>query len=294
MTISERAAGHWPRIISALVGEKFTNTRKHLPCPRGEGVDRFRFSNRDGRGNYFCMCSDGRQDGFALIQCVKGCKFAQAAALVESVIGVAPDRNQTVRSEVERMETTTISQSNYLDSRGLEMAPGLRWARAVDYFEDGKLTGTYRAMVGEIRRGDEAQLLGHHVTYLQNGAKAPVSNPRKILKGGVSGGSVRLYPAAATMGVAEGVESAIAAKMLHRMPVWAALTASMLTNWTPPEIARHVVIFGDNDSNFAGQASAFALAKRLKGMGLCVDVVLPPEFDLDWNDVLLASLCTNV
>ncbi len=290
MRIFEHAAGKWPRIVSALVGEQYTNTRKHQPCPRGDGKDRFRFSDHDGTGTFFCACSEGRSDGFDLIRCVKGCTFAQAADMVESVIGATPDRDNTPKPKAERMETMTVNESKYLASRGLEVAPGLRWARAVDYFDDdGKKVGTYPAMLGEIMRGDgaESKFLGYHVTYLDKGAKAAVKSPRKILEGGVTGGSVRLYPAAETMGVGEGIETCIAAKMITGMPVWAALNTALLTSWEPPAIAKRIFIYGDRDSNFAGQAAAYALARRLKGRGLEVTVDLPGGADTDWNDVWL-------
>jgi putative DNA primase/helicase len=288
--IFDHAAGKWPRIISALVGEQFTNTRKHQPCPRGQGTDRFRFSDHDGTGTFFCACSEGRSDGFDLLRCVRSCSFAEAANLVESVIGPTPDRDTTPKPRAARMETVTVNESKYLASRGLEIAPGLRWSRSVDYFdEQGKKVGAYPAMLGEIYRGDgdDLKFLGYHVTYLHNGAKAPVPTPRKILEGGVSGGSVRLYPAAEVMGVGEGIETCIASKMMTDIPTWAALNTALLQAWEPPAIAKKVFIFGDKDSNFAGQAAAYALAKRLRGKGLEVVVELPAEADIDWNDVWL-------
>lgn len=291
MRIFDHAAGKWPRIVSALVGEEFTNPRKHQPCPRnGEGTDRFRFSDHDGTGTFFCACSEGRSDGFDLIRCVKGCTFAQAADLVESVIGATPDRDNTPKPRAERMETMTVTESKYLASRGLEIAPGLRWTKAIDYFDEaGKKVGTYAAMLGEIIRGEgvDQKFLGYHVTYLQHGAKANVPSPRKILVGGVTGGAVRLYPAAETMGIAEGIETAIAAKMITGMPVWAALNTALLSTWEPPAIAKKIFIFGDRDSNFAGQAAAYGLARRLKGKGVDVTVDLPGGVDVDWNDVWL-------
>jgi phage/plasmid primase-like uncharacterized protein len=47
-----------------------------------------------------------------------------------------------------------------------------------------------------------------------------------------------------------------------------------------------VIIFGDNDHNNVGQAAAHAVATRLRKT-IAVDVMLPPEAGMDWNDVLL-------
>jgi hypothetical protein len=80
------------------------------------------------------------------------------------------------------------------------------------------------------------------------------------------GGAVRLGEAAATMGIAEGLETAMSAAMIHRVPVWAALTAGAMIRWLPPKICENVLIFGDIDASFAGQNAAYLLATRLRNL----------------------------
>jgi hypothetical protein len=91
------------------------------------------------------------------------------------------------------------------------------------------------------------------------------------------------------MGIAEGIETAIGAMLLHRVPVWAATSGDCLLNWEPPENAKHVLIFGDNDQSYAGQYKAFGLAYRLRRMGLTVEVRLPPSSGDDWADLCAAE-----
>ena len=55
----------------------------------------------------------------------------------------------------------------------------------------------------------------------------------------------------------------MAASALFDIPVWAALNATMIEKWTPPPDCEEVVIFGDNDPLFGGQAAACRLAHRL-------------------------------
>ena len=75
---------------------------------------------------------------------------------------------------------------------------------------------------------------------------------------------MRLFEPAEVMGVAEGVETALAASLLHRgMPVWATLTTVNLMKFEPPPVCRKLIIFGDKDEKNAGQVAAYSLAQRL-------------------------------
>lgn len=287
MKASEWAHGKWPEIIDAVVGPAYVDG-KHHPCPKGDGKDCFRFSNVNGKGNYFCKCSQGDRDGFDLIQCIHGVDFAGACKLVEEVIGPRERRPQQQGeryAEVLRREATTTSRSRYLESRGLILPPGLHWHPSVDYRVDGEVVAKYPAMLAPIERA--GRFLTYHVTYLHDGSKAPVDPCRKMLPGpGLKGAAVPLWPAAEVMGIAEGIETAIAASMLFEVPVWAALNTSLLKSWRPPEIARRVVIFADHDQNFAGHAAAYTLAHKIHGK-VDVRVKMPAEPG-DWNDVLIA------
>ncbi|MFA6125464.1 toprim domain-containing protein [Sphingomonas sp.] len=295
MQLTDRAQGRWPEIITALIGDEYTNTRKHMKCPKDQsGTDRFRFSDKDGKGRYFCACSDGKNDGLDLIQCVKGCDLKGAITMVEEVIGKSEMEPKPRRAETygERLLRTseTLQRSRYLESRGLEMAPGLRWHREVEYRdENGVVTGTYAGMLAPLYRGDK--LLTCQVTYLDKGKKADVPVKKKTMpvpaNATINGASVALYPASETLGIGEGVETCIAAKMLHDVPVWAALTANGLESWEPPEVAKHILIFGDFDSNWIGHAAAYKLASRLVRAGRTVEVMFPPKVDTDWADLLL-------
>ena len=78
---------------------------------------------------------------------------------------------------------------------------------------------------------------------------------------------------------------ALAATKRFGIPTWAAINATMLAKWRPPEGVKRVTIFGDNDEKFGGAAAAYALAHRLKArMGLDVEVRIPTTVGLDWAD----------
>ncbi len=294
MKTIDAARGKWPMILQHFGFSPDVLNGKHHPCPcDGLGKDRFRFSDRNGSGSYFCACStpSDPKGGIGLIACKTKWPFAEIARDIDKLLGNAHDGKPREPTYADRLRAVAkpAERSRYLESRGLEMAPGLLFANGVEYRDDeGNVTHRLPAMLAPVTRDGEFRTF--HVTYLKRGAKADVQTVRKILPGGgaISGGGVALYPAAEEMGVAEGIETAIAAKMLFDCPVHSALNASMLAKWEPPPIAKTVYIFADRDRNYAGEAGAYQLAHKLILRGLRAFVMLPKEFG-DWNDELLAK-----
>ncbi|MHB1937628.1 MAG: DUF7146 domain-containing protein [Acidobacteriaceae bacterium] len=188
----------------------------------------------------------------------------------------------------QRMELLKSERSAYLKSRGLEVPPGIRWARGVHYIEDAIERGRFDAMIGEITRVD-GSVIGLHCTYLREGRLAHLPEPRKVFGSGAdpAGASVRLYPIeSGELGVAIGIESAIAAHMLYKVPVWAALDDAGMASFEVPPGVTTLQIFSDLRADYSGHAAAYALAHRAVGSGFDAVVYLPEQFG-DWNDRVL-------
>jgi putative DNA primase/helicase len=292
--LKDHAIGKWKLIISELVGPEYTNTAKHQACPNGHGKDCFRLSDKDGNGNFFCKCSTGDRDGFDLLMCVNGWDFATAAKKVEEIIGKADGEPELPKKEhwiwgYARAAKSLNKNSRYLLNRGLFTPHTLRWHPELPYTEEGRVVSKHPAMLAPIVKGD--RVLAWHVTYLENGGKASVATVRKILGGSnLRGGAVRLARHEGVLGVAEGIETALAAHQLCGVPTWACLNTSLLEGFEVPEGVSKIVIFGDNDRNFAGHAAAYRLAHRLAGKGVAVDLRFPVEPGTDWNDELMSEL----
>jgi putative DNA primase/helicase len=148
------------------------------------------------------------------------------------------------------------------------------------------------AMVARVRN-PAGKPVSIHRTYLNGDRKADISAPKKLMPAAESltGCAIRLFDVKDHVGVCEGLETAIAATQLFGVPTWACISSTILEKFTPPDGIRQVTIFGDNDANFAGQAAAYQLAKKLFAKDYLVDVKIPPPGD--WADMMMDTRCHN-
>jgi len=108
----------------------------------------------------------------------------------------------------------------------------------------------------------------------------------------LTGGAVRLCPSESVLGIAEGIETALAVRQATGMAVWAALSCTLLERFEPPTGTQHVAIWGDLDRKGVGDDSARKLAERLSEQGIAASLHMPPASllgdgkGIDWLDVL--------
>jgi hypothetical protein len=137
-------------------------------------------------------------------------------------------------------------------------------------------------------RAPEGGLAGVELTYLApDGRAAAVRVPRKTVGGRPAGAAVRLDPPGPELLVGEGVFSCLSASEALGLPAWALLAVGNLRAWTPPDGVRRVLIAADRGA--PGEAGAAVLARRLRRLGLEVEVRLPPDGCADWNDAARAG-----
>jgi putative DNA primase/helicase len=303
--VADLAHGRWRNILLALDFDRAFLTGKHGPCPICAGKDRFRFDDKGGDGTWFCNhCGAGK--GVELVKLVKGLGFVEAAKLIEGVIGAAdvdvrpdePDDEQTaksIRTLGHRSKLVEIGDpvQLYLSGRlGTVAIPScIRTVASCVYKDKGvEVPLSYHpAMIASVR-GPDGRASALHRTYLTaDGQKAQVPSVRKVLGRIPDGAAVRLAEPAETMGIAEGIETALSATILFDVPTWAALNEGRLRVWQPPEGVRKVIIFADNDMNCKGQRAAWDLAERLrKTMEAYVE--MPAVIGTDWNDEMQMRL----
>ena len=177
------------------------------------------------------------------------------------------------------------------------------WLRTDDVHKPYKV-GEFPCMVVAIR-GADGVLNGLHFTYLQaveagyqkldmasplDETPLPAKKIKSRFQSAISGSAAHLFESKSdVLCIAEGLETAMAAFILYKQPVWACLTANGIKMFQVPEGIRKVVVFADNDANFTGITAAEEFKKHLEQTKPDVDVkiYLPNQTGYDMLDVLI-------
>lgn len=298
MKTIEAAKGKWHGVLKELGVDVSYLRNVHGPCPLCGGNDRFRFDDKDGAGTYYCNAC-GAGDGMKLAIEFTGMQFKDLAARIDGLVGnIAADTTPTNKPDPERRISRvwngceSIADGDpvqaYLRSRNLPRSNALRINKSVSYYEGGQKLGNFPCMVAPVVNS-KRQLVTLHLTHLTpEGAKADVSAVKKILPTmrELQGSAIRLTPIYERIGIAEGIETALAVMKIYQIPCWAAINAEMMERFVAPDGVEFVTVFADNDANYRGQAAAYRLAFNLMEKQKKIAVVEVPERLGDYADIL--------
>lgn len=182
----------------------------------------------------------------------------------------------------------------YLQARLLDdpASPDLLFHPNLTDWHDSRGRPAIVAVVRDPVTGAETG--GIHRTYLRDDGSgkadletvAPAAKSKMML-GPHGNGVVRLYPvggsAGDTLGVGEGIETAVAAHALFHVPVWACLSAGALAAFQWPPGLSGLRIYADSGN--AGQVAAQTLLARATAAGLPTEIVSPLHGDDFADDI---------
>ncbi len=241
--------------------------------------------------------SDG-QDGKLLVHCFAGCdpleilRALNGRGLSEPP-GESPaprlHRRDNGRAALEiwresRPAAGTLVE-RYLRRRGitLPVPPSIRYHPGLRH----KATGLILPVMVAAVQAPDRRVCAIHRTFLNEyGGKANVLTPKMAL-GPLGAGAVRLAKAGPLLGLAEGIEDALAAMQLCELPCWAVLGGARLARVDLPSEVREVHIFADGDD--PGKEAAEKAVRRFRRDGLKARAFLPPNGAKDMNEALIAE-----
>jgi putative DNA primase/helicase len=108
-----------------------------------------------------------------------------------------------------------------------------------------------------------------HRTYLDGDRKASLEVVKKMnamqeasYLEHVQSVAIRLFPVASTLGIAEGIETALSCKQLYGVNTWSTMNAGHMAKFIAPQGVNHLIIFADMDWSATGHAAAMECARK--------------------------------
>jgi hypothetical protein len=169
------------------------------------------------------------------------------------------------------------SLRRYLSGRGLD--PGrfkeiqncMRFHLGLAYWQGGKSTYNFPAVIFKVTNPEgQAQAL-HRIYLTEDGNKAPVDSPKKLL-GPANGGSIKFAGSKedTVLHLTEGPETALCIYQVIASETWSFISTSGMKNIEIPMDKSIIHIWVDNDESNAGLNAATSLAERLHSEGRSV------------------------
>jgi phage/plasmid-associated DNA primase len=320
--LADRAAEIYPRLFPH---GRISNDRRELrmanihgDAPRGEGSCIIELCGRYA-GCIRDWSTDERGDQLDAIGYATGLEgralFEYAARLVGDATPAIAKRkvnghaNGHDKAAVEEIKTALMVEDimsgcvppagtkgeTYFQARGLDLPetedvwfhPDLtEWTGSnVGYSWPGIVSIIRNPVTGEETGGIHRIFLAH-----DGSGKAPIEKPKRCL--GPSKGVIKLAEMAedGTLGIAEGVESALAAMTIFAVPAWSGVSATGVRDFAFPPGLKRLLIFGDRDE--AGQKAAETLRRRAFQANIEAIVVWPKSDD-DFAEDLKLGYCAQ-
>lgn len=305
MKTAEAAKGRWSEIFE-YYGLPPVTGKNHFKgeCPVCGARGKYRVDDRDGSGSWICVCGSG--DGMSLLVKTQGKSFSAISTEVDQIIGNDYRQEKIpVHSSAARLRQRTISKfaklaplrgtagAGYLQHRGITRLP----ADAIRFCDKQRHAGKVYQALYALATDDKGELCYLHRTLLEGEHKAPLGESAKRQKSMQEENyleyarsvAIRMFPVSSTLGIAEGIETALSCYQIYGVNTWAVMNSNFMKKFRAPAGVKHLVVFADMDRHSAtGQAAAFECAHAnllAKNDLLKVSVRWPDNGD--FNDLLM-------
>ena len=306
MNTKQAAIGRWSEIFEHF-GLPAITGKNHFKgeCPLCGRKGKYRCDNKDGTGSYICVCGSG--DGWSLLTAKTGKSFKALATEVDEIIGnqfaTNPNYSNPVRTSLaqqrervsRKFSTLTALRGtgadSYLKGRGINSLP----MESVKYCDKQPAEGKTLQAIWALATDDRGELCYLHRTLLNSDKKAEVTAAKKMNKlqedsylEYAKSVAIRMFPVSSTLGIAEGIETALSCHQITKCNTWATMNTAFMKKFRVPAGVKNLIIFADADSNGAGHWAAFECAAanlHAKNDLESVSVRWPAQGD--FNDVLL-------
>ncbi|WP_244967906.1 DUF7146 domain-containing protein [Xenorhabdus budapestensis] len=300
---ADAVIGRWPEIFAYYKLPPVTG-KNHFKgkCPICGQKGKFRIDDRDGRGTFICTCNAG--DGWKLLTLTQGKDYKTLADAIDLLLGIQSDKRSVVKKETNitkfRNKVTACYPNlshlkgtqgeAYLRSRGIHVLP----ADNVKYCPDQPVYQGKLQALWSLVTDAKGTLCYLHRTYLDGDRKADITPQKKLdatqedsYRLHAQSLAIRLFPVDSTLGIAEGIETALSCKQIYGVNTWSVVHAGFMERFLVPKGVKHLIIFADNDWSATGEAAAYICANKNLLANNDIEKVSVRYPDLgDFNDLL--------
>lgn len=304
MKTAEAAKGRWSEIFEYYGLPPITGKHHYKgECPVCKARGKYRVDDRDGQGTWICVCGSG--DGMKLLTLTQSKSFSAISAEVDQLIGnnyqrinvpanssAARQRQRVISKFSKLLDLRGTSAAGYLLQRGISRLP----AEGIRFCDRQRHAGRVYQALYALATDDKAELCYLHQTLLDGDRKADIDSAKRLKSlqedsylDHARSVAIRMFPVSTTIGIAEGIETALSCYQVYGVNTWAVINSGFMKKFRVPAGVKHLIIFADMDKHSpTGHAAAFECAHaNLLAKNDLVKVSIRWPDNGDFNDMLM-------
>lgn len=307
MRTVEATKGRWKDILNYYRLPPITGKKHyHGKCPICSRIGKFRIDNKNDNGSWICLCGAG--DGWKLLKLTQKKEFKTLATEIDKIIGndslykikknVFLDaetlHSKVIKKFISLINIKNTSANKYFHHRGIYVLP----KNNIKFNPCEKTPFGIKQSIWSIATDNNGNGCYLHRTILDGERKANFEGNKRMLKiqednylSFAKSIAIRMFPVSSTIGIAEGIETALSCKQIYGCNTWSTLNAGFMRKFQAPKGVKHLIIFADKDNSGTGLASAFDCGNKniLSNNDVEMVSIRWPEKG-DFNDMILNGL----